>query len=385
MIPAGQPVRVLVVEDSAVIRRLLAHIIAADPRLELAGAVESAEEALQAIPRLRPDVISMDIRLPGMDGLEATRRIMAQHPTPIVVIADSVEDASLRISMNALRSGALAVVEKPPGLLSGDFAAISGTIATQLAIMSEVPVIRRRPDAFGDAAAAAGGGRWLADAGSDRRRDGNAPLVLAVAASTGGPPALARLLGALPANFPLPVLVVQHMGAPFLEGFAAWLDGLVPMRVTLAQDQERLRPGHVLVAPGGRHLAIASAPGAVAGAMSEARAGTGLQVRLSDAPPVSSQLPSATVTFRSVAEIAGARAIGILLTGMGEDGAAGLVAMKQAGAATITEHESTAVVYGMPAAAVRLGGSCWSVPLDQIAPRILGLLQEHDAYRVAGA
>ena len=373
----GKPVRVLVVEDSAVIRRLLAHIIASDPRLVLAGAVESAEEALEAIPRLRPDVISMDVRLPGMDGLEATRRIMAQHPTPIVVIADSVEDASLRISMNALRSGALAVVEKPPGLLSGDFAAISGTIATQLAIMSEVPVIRRRPGAFGDVVPGAGAARWRADPGSDLRRDGNLPLVMAVAASTGGPPALARLLGALPASFPLPVLVVQHMGAPFLEGFAAWLDGLVPMQVTLAHDQERLQPGHVLVAPGGRHLAIEAAPGGTTVG--------GLQVRLRDAPPVSSQLPSATVTFRSVAATVGARALGVLLTGMGEDGAAGLVAMRQAGAYTITEHESSAVVYGMPAAGVRLGGSCSSLPLDDIAPRILGLLQEHDVGRAVGA
>ncbi|WP_419731124.1 chemotaxis-specific protein-glutamate methyltransferase CheB [Lichenicola sp.] len=376
----GHPVRVLVVEDSAVIRRLLAHIITSDPRLVLAGAVESAEEALEAIPRLRPDVISMDVRLPGMDGLEATRRIMAQYPTPIVVIADSVEDASLKISMNALRSGALAVVEKPPGLLSGDFAAISRTIATQLAIMSDVPVIRRRRDMFGETMPPSNAGRWRPAASAERRPDDDMPLVLAVAASTGGPPALARLLGALPASFPLPVLVVQHMGAPFLEGFAGWLDGLVPMRVTLAQDQEQLQPGHVLVAPGGRHLAIAPAP-----RDRDATAGARLQVRLGNAPAVSGQLPSATVTFRSVAETVGARALGVLLTGMGEDGAAGLVAMKQAGGYTITEHESSAVVYGMPAAGVRLGGSCSSVPLDEIAQHILGLLQDRDPRRPGGA
>lgn len=134
----------MIVEDSLVVRRLLAHIVSRDPRLALVAAVASAEEALRELPRVRPDVISMDIRLPGMDGLEATRRIMAEQPTPIVVIADSVEDASLRISMNALRAGALSVVEKPVGMETGGHERIAGTICTQLYIMSQVPVIRRR-------------------------------------------------------------------------------------------------------------------------------------------------------------------------------------------------------------------------------------------------
>ena len=354
------PARVLVVEDSAVIRRLLVHIVASDPRLTLAGAVESAEEALLAIPRLRPDVISMDIRLPGMDGLEATRRIMALHPTPIVVIADSVEDASLRISMNALRSGALAVVEKPAGLLSSQYAAVAGVIATQLAIMSRVPVIRHRQPVFDGTA----GVILPMDAATAPGVAGAAAL--GVAASTGGPPALARLLGALPASFPLPVLLVQHMGAAFIEGFAGWLDGLVPMPVALARQDEPLRPGRVLVAPGDGHLGVA-----------RDRAGQ-LRVRLDARPPVSGQRPSASLLFESLVPL-GARAIGILLTGMGEDGAAGLVAMRRAGAYTITEHESSAVVYGMPAAAMRLGGSCASLPLEVIAPRLLQMLPGRQA------
>ncbi len=365
--PARRVARVLVVEDSAVIRRLLAHIIAGDPRLELAGAVESAEEALLAIPRLLPDVISMDIRLPGMDGLEATRRIMALYPTPIVVIADGVEDAALRISMNALRSGALAVVQKPGGVLSRDYAAAAGTIATQLAIMSQVPVIRRRQPV---AAASARRGTAASDLAPDFNRD-LAPVwaeparagvaALAVAASTGGPPALARLLGALPAAFPLPVLLVQHMGATFIEGFAGWLDGLVPMQVALARHDEPLRPGRVLVAPGDRHLGLA-----------EGRDGQ-LRARLDDRPPLSGQRPSATLLFESLVPL-GQRGIGILLTGMGEDGATGLVAMRRAGAFTITEDESSCVVYGMPGAAMRQGGSCASLPLEVIAPRLLQML-----------
>ncbi|MCQ8240936.1 chemotaxis-specific protein-glutamate methyltransferase CheB [Rhizosaccharibacter radicis] len=349
----------MVVEDSAVIRRLLAHIIAADPRLELAAAVESAEEALLLIPRLRPDVVSMDVRLPGMDGLEATRRIMARFPTPIVVIADAVEDASLRISMNALRSGALAVLEKPRGTLSRGFETSAARIATQLAIMSEVPVIRLR-DRTPTSGPLSPNGQDVASLPARGRS------VLAIAASTGGPPALAKVLGALPPGFSLPVLLVQHMGASFMEGFAHWLDGVIPLAARVARDGDVPEPGTVLVAPGSRHLTL------------RRLADDRFCCRLSDDVPVNGQRPSATVLFNSVADAAGPAGVGVLLTGMGEDGATGLVAMRRAGAYTITEHESTAVVYGMPAAAVAQGGSCASLPLDAVAQRLLRLAGQDD-------
>lgn len=346
-------IRVMVVEDSPVVRRLLMHIVARDPQLEVIAAFGSAEEALRELPRLRPDVISMDIRLPGMDGLEATRRIMAECPTPIVVIADSVEDASLRISMNALRAGALSVVEKPVGTTSEGYEALADSICTQLRIMSAVPVIRRRNI----------GGRIAAPAGRLREAEfrtppSRRPTVVAIAASTGGPPALAKLLGALPAHFPLPILVVQHMGAPFLEGFATWLDGLVTLKVKLAVDGEVALPGQVYVAPGDRHLLLLP----------------NRALRLTTDPPEDGQRPAATVLFRSVAQAAGAHGVGVLLTGMGEDGARGLVELRRQGGLTMTEHESTAVVYGMPAAAVRLGGSGMSLPLELIAPQLLRIV-----------
>jgi two-component system chemotaxis response regulator CheB len=350
------PVRVMIVEDSLVVRRLLAHIVSRDPRLTLAAAVASAEEALQELPRVRPDVISMDIRLPGMDGLEATRRIMSEQPTPIVVIADSVRDAAFGISMNALRAGALSVVEKPVGIATGGHEQIAETICTQLFIMSQVPVIRRR------STSSYAPPRPLAPATLAQKPPAQ-PSVLAIAASTGGPPALAQVLGALPATCPVPVLLVQHMGAAFMEGFAAWLDGLVPMPVALAQDGEMARPGRVYVAPGDRHLTLTPA-------------GT---LRLGMERPLASQRPSATLLFRSVAEVAGERAIGVLLTGMGEDGATGLAEMRRVGGYTLTEAESTAVVYGMPAAAVRLGGSSLSLPLPAIGPRLAQMLLERRA------
>jgi two-component system, chemotaxis family, protein-glutamate methylesterase/glutaminase len=341
-------VRVMVVEDSLVVRQLLVHIIARDPRLIVAAAVGSAEEALQEIGRVQPDVISMDIRLPGMDGLEATRRIMSEHPTPIVVIADSIEDSSLKISMNALRAGALTVVEKPVGVSSAGYAAIADTICTQLFIMSQVPVVRRRSFA------------WRPEAQKKTARPEPEwsmlrPSVMGIAASTGGPPALAKVLSSLPQDFPLPILLVQHMGAPFMEGFASWLNGLVPPEVRVAQDQEIPSPGRVYVAPGDRHLLLTAA-------------GT---LRISAEAPLGNQRPSATMLFQSIAQSAGRRGLGVVLTGMGEDGATGLVEMRQAGGFTIAEDESTAVVYGMPAAAVRLGGSSLSLPLPAIGPRLV--------------
>jgi two-component system chemotaxis response regulator CheB len=345
---SARRVRVMVVEDSPVIQHLLGFIIGADPRLEVCGTVPSGEAAIEAIPRLRPDVISMDIRLPGMDGLEATRIIMSRHPTPIVVIADAVEDRSLRISMNALRSGALSVVEKPAGFAHADHATIADTIRTQLYIMSQVPVIRQRDFAWRANAAEAPAG--------EERRPGHIgkPRIAAIVASTGGPAALARVLGALPEDFPLPILVVQHMGPAFMIGFAAWLDGIVPMPVSIAAHGHMPRAGHVHVAPGDQHMTL----------------DTDGTLRLGREPLVNGQRPSGNVLFTSMARVLGPRALGVLLTGMGEDGAEGLLAMRRAGAMTIIEDETTAVVYGMPGAAARLGAAALSLPVDRIAERI---------------
>jgi two-component system chemotaxis response regulator CheB len=295
----------------------------------------------------------MDIRLPGMDGLEATRRIMSEHPTPIVVIADSIEDSSLKISMNALRAGALTVVEKPVGLSSDGYAAIASTICTQLYIMSQVPVVRQRSFT-----------PWREAAVPRREPEWGMkhPSIMGIAASTGGPPALAKVLGALPLDFPLPILLVQHMGAPFMEGFASWLNGLTQLEVRLAQDQEIPGAGRVYVAPGDRHLLLSPA-------------GT---LKLSAEPPLGNQRPSATMLFQSMARSVGRRGLGVILTGMGEDGAQGLVELRQAGGYAVAEDESTAVVYGMPAAAARMGGINVSLPLDLIAPRILRLARGDD-------
>jgi two-component system chemotaxis response regulator CheB len=217
--------------------------------------------------------------------------------------------------------------------------------------MSQVPVVRQRSFA-----------PWReSDASPITRREAEwgvaRPSIMGIAASTGGPPALAKVLGALPPDFPLPILLVQHMGAPFMEGFASWLNGLMPLEVRLAEDQEIPARGRVYVAPGDRHLLLSPA-------------GT---LKLSAEPPLGNQRPSATMLFQSMARSVGRRGLGVILTGMGEDGAQGLVELRQAGGYAVAEDESTAVVYGMPAAAARMGGVSVSLPLDLIAPRILRL------------
>ncbi|MBI2504351.1 MAG: chemotaxis-specific protein-glutamate methyltransferase CheB [Candidatus Latescibacteria bacterium] len=340
-------IRVLIVEDSAVVREFLQYLIGQDPRLEVAAAVGSAEEALRILDQTAPDVISMDIRLPGMNGFEATRRIMAQRPTPIVVVSSSVESEDLKISMNALRAGALTIIEKPVGTAHADYEVLAERICTQLAIMSQVKVIRQRP------------GREAVTASPTLlplKGPAGPFWAMGVVASTGGPNALAELLNGLQAGFPLPILLVQHITASFLEGFAVWLNHACPQEVVIAKEGEVPAPGKVYLAPPDRHLKL------------ENRC-----LRVDGSPPVCAQRPSGTVLFQSMAHSLGAQALGVLLTGMGEDGAEGLLEIRQAGGHTIAEDESTAVVYGMPGAAARLGAVSESLPLPAIAPRILEL------------
>jgi two-component system chemotaxis response regulator CheB len=345
------PVRVLIVEDSAVVQEHLRRIISADPRLTVAGIAGTGEEALEMVDRVTPDVISMDIQLPGMEGFETTRRIMAAHPTPIVVVS-SLGTEEVNLTMQAFKAGALGVVEKPVAPTHAAYDAMAKRLCTQLVIMSEVRVIRRR-----------GAGAKTVEAPAQpmappRQAEWLTPFrVLAVAASTGGPNALLQLLTGLGGDFPLPIVVVQHMTPGFMEGFAEWLTSVTPFAASVIRGPETLFPGHVYLAPSGHHLLL-----------------NGSTATPQDGAPVGNHRPSANVMFSSAARTCGASAIGLLLTGMGDDGAAGLVEMKNSGAYTIAEDESTAVVYGMPAAGVKLGGVRESLPLSEIAPRILALV-----------
>jgi two-component system chemotaxis response regulator CheB len=346
-------IRVLIVEDSRVVREFLEHIIQQDPRLQVVGSVESGEEALRILDRAAPDVISMDVRLPGMDGFETTLRIMSHRPTPIVVVSASVEREDLRITMKALEAGALTVLEKPRGTTSSQYQAIATRLCTQLAIMSQVKVVRRRTSLSSPSIERPG--RFESRAipyllGSYQ--------MLGIVSSTGGPQALSQILNHLGVDFPLPIVLVQHITGSFLEGFASWLASICPFGVEIVKGGIVPARGKIYMAAQDRHLRI--------------HRGT-LEVDAGD--PVCAQRPSGTVLFESMASVLGASAIGVLLTGMGEDGAQGLLHLRRSGAYTIAEHESTAVVYGMPKEAVRRGAVCESLPLPDIAHRLLELTQ----------
>lgn len=340
-------IKVLIVEDSTVVRTLLVHIIGTDPRFDVVAAVESAEEALALLDVVQPDAISLDIRLPGMNGLDFTLQVMNRRPTPIVVVAANVDDDELGIAMNALRAGALSVVEKPVGVTNADFAAMAGRLTTQLAIMSQVKVVRQGIDrglSFGTAAS---------PVPPPPRRRAHAYAMAGIVASTGGPQALVRLLGALDPGFPLPILLVQHITGSFLEGFVSWLSGVTPFAATVAAAGTVPQPGRIYVSPQDRHLAL-----------------EGGRLVVLATPPVCSQRPSGTVLLSSMAKDLGRGGIGVVLTGMGSDGADGLAEMKRAGGYTIAEDRSTCVVFGMPAAAAKAGAVTEMLPLPAIAARL---------------
>lgn len=345
-------IKVMIVEDSMVVRELLRHIVETDPRFEVVAAVDSAEECLERLDALRPDVISLDIRLPGMNGLDATLKIMARRPTPIVVIAAQVDDDELNIAMNALRAGALSVMEKPVGVSHADFETMAAKIRTQLAIMSQVQVVRQGIDRglrFGSSEAAP-------SASVKGRRVDYA--MAGIAASTGGPQALVQLMTGLGADFPLPLLLVQHISSGFLDGFVHWLSGVTPFDVRIAEDGELPVAGRAYVAPVDRHLVLAHG-----------------RLAAINSPPVCNQKPSGTVLFESMARELGPHGIGVVLTGMGNDGADGLRLMSDKGAYTIVEDASTCVVNGMPAAAVKAGNVREVLPLPTIASRLRDLVR----------
>ncbi|HTQ37647.1 MAG TPA: chemotaxis-specific protein-glutamate methyltransferase CheB [Pirellulales bacterium] len=348
-----QPIQVMIVEDSRVVREMLEHVINLDPRLRVAASCSSAEQALQLLSATAPDVISMDIHLPGMNGLEATRRIMEIRPTPIVVVSRSVRSRDQTASIEALQAGALAVLEKPVSVAHADYQAMSHRLCTQLADMSKVKVVRQRFN------------RSHHSRIDDARMPPRDPLtcassmpskaagefaVVGVVASTGGPHALEVIFSQLKADFRLPIVVVQHITPSFHEGFVDWLNHVSPLQVYQAVEGLPIEPRHVYVAPKDRHLLVKPTGFSIGGSA-----------------PDNGHCPSGTVLFRSLAERFGSRAIGVLLTGMGRDGADGLLAMKRAGAFTIAEHESSAIVNGMPGTARELGAECVSLPLSAIA------------------
>ncbi len=340
------PIRVLIVEDSQVARQLLVSILQGAPDFQVVGTAENGLEAVQMTRQLQPDVIAMDVYMPEMDGLEATRRIMAEMPRPIVMVSASFNKNEQTLSFDALHAGALSILEKPTMYDSPE---TQNLMVDQLRLMSEVKVVRRWDKT-----------RYAREPKPTTlvRNGKSKTQLLVIASSTGGPGILAKILTQLPADFPVPVLIVQHIMTGFSIGLATWLNQLVPLEVRLAEQGDEPRAGQVLIAPDDHHMVVDS---------------KGL-IALNEDPPQNGLRPSANYLFHSVAKVYGATAIGLILTGMGNDGAEGLLALRESGAHTIAQDEATCIVFGMPAVAIELGAAEQILPTEKIAPALMHLV-----------
>ena len=344
-------VRVLVVDDSEVARLLLVHILEADPQISVVGVVGDGPAALEFVRNRTPDAVLMDIHMPGMDGFEATRRIMERHPVPIVICSAAANPAEVATTFRAMEAGALAFVEKPPGPEHAGYERLAAHLRQTVKLMSEVKVVRRW------------GRERLAHLGTPRTPVGRTRTpaelrVVGIGASTGGPQVLQEILAGLPKTFPLPILVVQHIAHGFLPGLAEWLNQTTSFRIQIAAYGVSPLPGHVYLAPDDFHMGL----------------GVSGRILLTREAPQNHLRPAVAFLFRTLAEVCGAAAVGVLLTGMGCDGALELKMMKDAGAMTIAQDRDSSVVYGMPGEAVRLGGAAQVLAADKIADALVAIV-----------
>ncbi len=347
-------IKVLVVDDSAVVRQVARDILARDPQIELIGAVSDPLFAMERMKQQWPDVIVLDIEMPRMDGITFLRKIMAERPTPVVVCSTLTEKGA-ETTMQAMAAGAVTIITKPKLGLKQFLADTSSDIIGAVKTAAAANVRR-----LATGAATAVPGKLSADAvlpSAPAAMARTTDRVVAIGTSTGGTQALEAVLTRLPAVTP-GIVVVQHMPEKFTEMFAQRLHGICRMEVREAANGDRVMPGRVLIAPGGRHMMLR-------------RSGAQYHVEVADGPLVNRHKPSVDVLFRSVAQVAGANALGIIMTGMGDDGARGLKEMHDAGAATVAEDESTCVVFGMPKEAIKLGAVDRILPLDAIPREIV--------------
>ncbi len=343
------PIRVFIVDDSAVVRQVLQAVLAREPGIEVVGVAPDPLFALQRMQRDGwPDVLVLDVEMPRMDGITFLRKLMQEHPLP-VIICSTLTEKGAQLTLDALAAGAFSVVTKPRVGLKDFLLEHTAEFGQTIRAATRANASHLARAARGSGAAAA---RPVPGTASNAAAPGlHAPLalhestekIIAMGMSTGGTTALERVLVALPATLPA-IAVVQHMPEKFTAAFAERLDRLCALQVREARDGDRLLPGMVLIAPGGRHMQVR-------------RSGAQYHAEVRDGPPVNRHRPSVDVLFRSVAQCAGRNALGILMTGMGDDGARGLLLMHEAGARTVAQDEASSVVFGMPREAIRLGAA----------------------------
>lgn len=348
-------IRVLVVEDSPTVREFLLQVLRADPAIEVIGIAGSGEEALVEVERTRPDVVTMDVHMPRMNGYDATRRIMESHPTPIVIVSGTTDVTDTARAFHAIEAGALAVLSRPVGFGHAEHQRSAAELVRTVKLMSEVKVVKRWPRSRAPEIAAP-----FSDYAKDLAAlpEHSRIRLVAIGASTGGPPAIQKILSQLPRDFPAPILIVQHMAAGFMQGFVDWLaqSSNLPMQPPVHGDLPLT--GHVYVAPDGMHMGL----------------GPRGRLELSDAAPENGQRPAVSYLFRSVAKIYGSSAAGVLLTGMGKDGSRELLEMREHGAVTIAQDRDSSVVFGMPGEAIKVCGATYVLPPQKIGAALAELV-----------
>ena len=343
----GNKITVMLVDDSAVIRQTIGQLLAADPQIELLGAHSNPLFAMKAMERQRPDVLVLDLEMPGMDGLTFLKSLMRSQPLP-VIICSSITQTGARSSVEALAAGAVEIFTKPVMTSKDDLMQMGREIVTAVKTAARAKI--HKLPSFPQAAV----NRLSTQSSAEQAR------LIAIGTSTGGTQAIESLLTQLPVTVP-PIVIVQHMPAAFTKAFAERMDQVSTLQVCEAQDQQKLLPGHAYIAPGALHLQVE-------------KRGAEFYTMVKDGPPVSRHKPSVNVLFSSVAKAAGAAAKGFILTGMGDDGARGLLEMHQAGAKTYAQDEASSVVFGMPKEAIKLGAVTQILSLQEIA-MLLGKIQ----------
>jgi len=377
----SEPIRVVVVDDSALMRRVITELLEQDRLIRVVGTACNGREAIDVVQKLRPDIVTMDVRMPVMDGVATTEHLMAYCPTPILVLTASLAHYDVDITFRMLGAGALEVIEKPSGNDPLALDRAGRALIRRIKVLARVKVVthlrgRRRA---GDGRAPSQDDRATIERPVRRQsgaaRDVRHPVIqpphqatpsslaepgfslIVIGASTGGPRVVSQLLAKLPGDLPATVLVVQHIAAGFSVGMTEWLAHASKLPVRLAYEGQVLQPGEVLIAPDQRDLLLL--PGG--------------RVHLSD-NPLLIQRPSIDISMQAAAEVFGLRAVGVLLTGMGRDGAYGMLTIKRANGYTIAQDEASSTIFGMPRAAIQLGAACEILPAAQIAERLVSLI-----------
>jgi len=337
-------IKLVIVDDSRVVQEFLTHILASDPEIQIVGVASSGPEAIELVKFKKPDVVTMDVHMPGIDGYEATRKIMETFPTPIIIVSGGISSTDVNNTYRAFEAGALAVVIRPPGIDNPKFTSLKNELIQTVKLMSEVKVVKLSPQGRKQINKILPAVQFL-----DNELK-NIELIV-IGASTGGPVVLQKILSHLPPDLPIPVLIVQHISAGFVNGFQEWLSLSSGIKLKIAENGERPLPGTGYIAPDNLHMGIN-------------RKGS---LNICDLPPENGLRPSINYLFRSVAESYGSKALGVLLTGMGKDGADELKTMKDKGAITLVQNEETSVVFGMPAEALRIGAADYALSPENIA------------------